>query len=401
MEEKLERRSLKEFIFGKAKKQPQQLKLLKLLNGFAPVFSNYDGNVTRSDVYQTAVQAHARHFCKLIPQAVIKGADGKIKTGDMKLNRILGLRPNPLMSTATFLEKCAYQYFNFNNVFIYIKRNEYGAVNSLWVLDAATIETLEDENKQIYFKFSFMGDSVNVPYFDLIHIPRNIASSEFMGGNNDTIKQVISIIETNYEGIEKSIKLSAFIRFIVEYSSPLNEETKTKKAEQFRDLFLNRGNDKEQFGVAIAGGTEKITQVQSQAKFADSETTKLLDTKVYDYLAINEKIIGGNYNENEWQSYYDSAVEPFVVKFTQELTYKLFTEKEYEAGNYIVINVDKLQNANFETRIKILKQTQETGDLTVNERRELLYLKAVDDGDVRLVSKNYGKSTDKEIKEND
>lgn len=402
LEDKTEKRSLKQIIFGKTKKPPKNLKQFKVLNGFVPIFSNYTGNVTTSDVYQTAVQAHARHFSKLIPQAVIKGSDSKIKLGSAQLNRVLGLRPNELMSTATFLEKCAFQYFNFNNVYIYIKRNSRGEVDSLWVLDAATIEPCEDEQGQIYFRFSFMTDTIIVPYFDLIHIPRNVSASDFMGGNNDTIKQVIRIIETNYEGIEKSIKLSAFIRFIVEYSSPLNEETKAKKAEQFRDLFLNRGDGEEELGVAIAGGTEKITQVQSQAKFADHETTKLLDTKVYDYLAINQKIISGNYSEDEWQAYYDSAVEPFVVKLTQELTYKLFTVSEYESGNYIVINVDKLQNANFGTRIKILKQTQETGDMTVNERRELLYLKAVDDGDVRLVSKNYGKSSEKtEVKKND
>lgn len=380
----MEKRSILDVIFGK--KKPQATggqNFTKLLNGFMPTFNIFGNDVAKSDVYQSAVQCHARHFSKMTPIAYGKNKE-KL---DEKLNRILQLRPNPLMGTAVFLEKCAYQYFVYNNVFIYIRRDNIGKVESLFVLDAQTMDVLKDEQNNIYIAFQFNGKRINVPYPDLIHIARNVTTSEFIGNNNDPILQTLRVIDTNYQGIENAIKISQLIRFIVSYSTTLNEDKKKEKAKTFKETFLS--NEAEGMGVIIGDASSTITQVTSQPKYANYQEIELFDKKVYRYLGVNEKILDSQYTEDEWQAYYESVIEPFAIKLAQEMSYKIFTLKQLEAGSHIDIETDKLQYASFATRIKMIEVTQETGELTTNEKRQLLYLPPIEGGDVREVSLNY------------
>ena len=53
-----------------------------------------------------------------------------------------------------------------------------------------------------------------------------------------------------------------------------------------------------------------------------------------------------------------------------------------------------MTGTSIQTRVQVLSATKETGELTTNERRELLGFAPVEDGDQRQISLNYVKNTD-------
>ena len=50
--------------------------------------------------------------------------------------------------------------------------------------------------------------------------------------------------------------------------------------------------------------------------------------------------------------------------------------------------------SSIETRVRVLESTKETGDLTTNERRELLGFPPVEGGDDRQISLNFVNAKD-------
>ena len=109
--------------------------------------------------------------------------------------------------------------------------------------------------------------------------------------------------------------------------------------------------------------------------------------ELYEYFNTNEKIIKGNYTEEEWIAYFETTIEPFSIQMSQEMTRKIFTPTELTYGNEIILEANRLANASNDTKITICK---DLGHLfTINEQREIWNRGPVPDGDRRLQSLNY------------
>ena len=89
------------------------------------------------------------------------------------------------------------------------------------------------------------------------------------------------------------------------------------------------------------------------------------------------------------QNYYEGRIEPRWMAMAQAFTAALFTKREYEMGNRIIVSSPAATAASWATRMNILNYTRETGDLTTNERRELMGYPPVEGGDKRQISLNY------------
>ena len=110
-----------------------------------------------------------------------------------------------------------------------------------------------------------------------------------------------------------------------------------------------------------------------------------------------EKVLTGSYTEAEWNSFYESVIEPIAIQLSLEFTFKLFTERERGFGNKIVFTANRLQYATLQTRATIGKDLFDRGVITINEYRELMYMQQIEDGDVRMVSLNFVKADDQSL----
>ncbi|MCU7522511.1 MAG: phage portal protein [Ignavibacteria bacterium] len=370
------------FIFGNRKNSQQKLNanLVNLLN--SSIFStNYSPEL--NDSFMSCVQAHARHISKFRPTVYLKD-----KPYHDELNRLLQMRPNPLMEAGAFYEKVGYHYFAEANVFIYIQRDLNDGrepIVALWVLDPASVEVKMGADKQFYLRFNIQGEQITTDLSSIIHIARNVNNAEFFGQKSEAIKKILNVMNTNYAGIENAIKTSAFLRFILTTTSPMNEKDRIARAKAFADNYLAQDGT----GVAYIPSGETITQVNSQPKYANAEEMNHFEEKIYKFLGINDKIVKATFSEDEWQAYYESSIEPLAIKLQNEMTYKLLTQKEREVGNEIRIDANRLQTASLSTRVKIAMIMEKLPVYTPNDVARLLFMPETKNGDKEFSNLNY------------
>lgn len=153
----------------------------KLLDGYSNDYVPFDGNVYDTATGRNCIDTIARHAGKLHPKHIIRRDGNIVKNADDKLQYILSIRPNPLMTTSEFIEKIVAQYYCYNNLFVYIQRNQNGDITALWPLNFNNLELFEDRQGNLYCQFTFgSGEQATVPYEELIHIRRHYNRDEVL-----------------------------------------------------------------------------------------------------------------------------------------------------------------------------------------------------------------------------
>ncbi len=378
-------------------KQKKAINNINAIDIIAPSFSgSYDPEMNAT--YTSICETHARFISKAIIDIRLKSKDAPSKKD---LQQLLQLRANPHTPASAFLSALAYDYFMSNNAFAYIERDYTdfrltNGIKSLWVIkpddNMMTLSTNPTTGKQ-YLKFYLDGDEKIIDTKDLIVLRRQMDPRNFFGRRNQSVDTVLKVLQTNYEGVEQAIKTSAYIRFLIQSRTPLTSEKKIEKAKEFADSFLGETAT----GIAYVDGAESLKEIQSQAKYANYAEVKVFREEIYSYLNSNEKIPKAMFNEDEWQAYYETALEPFFIQLSQELTYKLLTPGEIAAGNKVVIQESRLQTASFKTRINIAGLLLKQPVVKPNQINELLYVDPLDNGDKEYMTLNYTEQGKEEI----
>lgn len=361
----------------------------KMVDLFTPFFSG-QCNPALNDTFMACCQAHARHGAKFAPTVYLWEEPSINKK---YITTLLSLRPNPLMNAPTFWEKVTENYFEVNNVFLYLDFdwNDYKTpLKGIYPLDpdGNQMEVRKGENRELYVRFTMDGELYVVPMSQVVHLARNVNAGELFGYSNKAIEQVLKIIQVNYEGIEQAIKTSAFLRFIVQTSTPMTDKVLEEKSRYFAEQYLG----KKATGIAYVDSANNIIQVNSQAKYANADEIKLFEEKIYKYLGINEKILLATFNEDEWAAYYESSLEPLVMKIETELTYKIFSEAERAYGNVVRIDPNRLQTASLKTRVTIASIIQKLPVYVPNTINDLLFIPRTEHGDEEYSTLNYVKA---------
>lgn len=379
------------------KKPVSEINNLNTVDIVAPRFSgSYDPELNAT--YTSICETHARFIGKAEIDVRLKNREAPSKK-DLKY--LLQLRANPHTPASSFLSSLAYDYFMFNNAFAYIERDYTdfrltNGIKALWVLkpddNMMTLST-NSKTKGQYIRFYLEGQEKIVDIKDLIILRRQMDPRNFFGKRNQSVDTVLKVLQTNYEGVDQAIKTSAYIRFLIQSATMLSPQKKIEKAQEFADQFLG---DKST-SIAYVDGAEKITPIDSNAKYANSDEVKTFRDEVFSYLNSNEKILKAMYNENEYQSYYETALEPFFIQLGQEMTYKLLSQGEIAAGNQIVIENNRLQTASLSTRVKMAALLLKQPVIKPNDINELLYMKKTEHGDTEYQTLNYTELKNEEL----
>lgn len=376
-----------ERLFTKPEKEPKGH--ADILSLFIPNFSDLakpEFNAT----FMSAVNAHARHVSKIKPEVYLNDEPTKNKK---YLNRILNLRPNPVMTAPQLWKIVATNYFRDNLAILYLEWDYDDfkePLKNLWPLDFDK-NSLEfrSYNGELTLRFRLEGEERYASAEDLILLVREADASNVLGSRSPAINETLRVIKTSYEGIEQAIKMSAFIRFIVNSTTPLKDEVKEQKAKKFAEDYLTAGKS---HGVIYTDSASQVTKVESTGKYANADDMKYLKEDIYEYLGITSAVITGKYTEDEFQSYYETSIEPLLVEIESELTVKLFTQSEIEKGNNVRITSSRLQNASLNTRIKIAQLLMKMPIVKPNQITELLYLAKLENGDKEYAVLNYTQS---------
>ncbi len=370
-----EKRSLFAKIFG-AMRGARELAQLRVLSGYTPVFSPWSEQPYEADVVRAAVDAIARNGAKLRAKH-IRRQDSEIIHVGGDVERILAVRPNVNMSAYDFLYRLITTLLLDNNAFAYPVWDGPRMV-AAWPINSEMAEFLEDASKTIYIKFYFAdGGNVTLPYSEVIHLRRHYYSNDLLGEHNTPINNTLSAIHTTNEGLAQAIKTSAHLRGILKYQGVLKESDVKANRDRFVGEYMTMQNAG---GIAALDAKADYQELKTQPLMINAAQMKELRDAVYRYFGVNEKIISGDYNEDQWNAFYESTIEPIAVQLSLEFTSKLFTNRERGHGNEIVFEANRLQYASVKTKLD-LREMVDRGAMTPNEWREVFNLAPVEGGD--------------------
>ena len=345
-------------------------------------FYSWDGNVYRSDVVRACIRPRSKAIGKLIPQHLRNNSQQGFSINPEPYIRFLLEEPNPYMSGQVFFEKMINQLSLNNNAFALIVRDENDIPVELYNIPCVSAEAIYDKQGYLYLRFvNKNGRTVTYPYTDIIHLRQDFNENDIFGTSpSQALTQLMEIVSTSDQGIVKAIKNGGLIRWLLKFTTSLRPEDLRKQTQDFVDQFLNIQN-----GSGAAGVDSKCDakQVDPKDYVPNAAQTDRTITRIYNFFNTNENIVQSKYNEDEWNAYYESEIEPLAMQLSNEFTRKLFSRRERGFGNKIIFNANNLQYASMSTKLG-LQAMVDRGAMTPNEWREVLNLTPVEGGDTPL-----------------
>ncbi|PFI14653.1 phage portal protein [Bacillus cereus] len=363
-------------IFGK--KQAPTTTRFEMINDNGGGFFSWNGDIYQSDIIRACIRPKAKAVGKLIAKH-IRDNGNEFKINPEPYIRFILEEPNPLMTGQMFQEKMAIQLELNHNAFAYIKRDDYGYATEIYPIPCTTVEVVEGAYGDIFLKFYFKnGKQMTIPYADVIHLRKDFNDNDFFGEHpGNALAQLMEIVTTTDQGIVKAIKNSAVVKWILKFKSVLKQEDIDSQVKNFVNNYLNIANDG---GAASSDPRYDLEQVKPEAFVPDSKQMQETVQRIYNFFNTNDKIIQSKYNEDEWNAYYESEIEPFAMQLAGEYTRKLFSRKERGFGNKIIFESSSLQYASMSTKMNLV-QMVDRGSLTPNEWRAILSLGPIEGGD--------------------
>lgn len=382
----MEHRSLFSRIFGNDRDTtpPETATTFEILDRYKSVFTRYDGKFEEDIDIRTCVDVIARNAAKMHPKHIRRTAE-KLEIVNGNLYRLLSKKPNELQNAFQFYYQVISDLELYNNAYIYIQRDENFKVTGLYPLSYKTIKLYEYKgNLYILFKFGNKKERF-VAYNSCIHLTKFATNDGLFGGSTEPIIKTLSIKHVLDEGIVNAIKTTSAIKGVIKSTQAmLKPEDVKKMRDQFVEDFVQHSDNS---GIGGLDATTTFTPINIDPKTADENQVKIYDNKILGYFGLNENIIQSKYNEDEWNAFYESVLEPIGLQMSLEFSSKLFTPTERYFGNEIIFESNRLQYASNKTKIELVRYANNI--MTINELREVFNLTPIDNGDEILIDQNH------------
>ena len=342
----------------------------------------WDGKLYKSDIVRAAIRPRAigKAVGKHIRETLNENGERNITVNPDAYMRFLLEEPNEWMTGQMLQEKLAIQLELNNNAFAYIDRDPYGFAKAIYPLNASMCEALQDGAGKLYIKFSRPnGKTVTLAYSDLIHLRKDFNSSDIFGDSAaGVLTPLMEVVNTTDQGVVKAIKNSMVIRWLLKFNNSLRKEDVEQYVKDFAKSFL----DTEGEGTGVAGVDSKAEAIQLKPQEYVPNAAQMANStkRLYAHFNTNEKIVHGSYTEDEWISYFESAVEPDIIQLSNEYTRKLFSRRERGCGNKIIFEASSLAFASMATKLNLV-QLVDRGIMVPNEMRAIFNWAPIPGGD--------------------
>lgn len=345
-------------------------------------FYAWNGSIYKSDVVRACIRPKVKAIGKLIPQHIRNDSMEGFKVNPEPYIRFLYEEPNPYMSGQVFREKMATQLALNNNAFALIVRDENGYPIEMYNIPCVGVEAIYNSHGGLFLKFTNRnGKIITYPYVDIIHLRQDMNENDLFGDSpKEALLPLMDIVSTTDQGIIKAIKNSGTIKWLLKFNTVMRPEDIKKQTEEFKENFLDIDNSG---GAAGVDSKADAKQIEPKDYVPNASVIDRTTQRIYSFFNTNEKIVQSKYNEDEWNAYYESEIEPLAMQWSNEDTRKLFTRRERGFGNKIIYSANNLQYSSMATKLG-LQAMVDRGAMTPNEWREVLNLPPVADGDKPL-----------------
>jgi len=358
-------------------------------------YYSWNGKLYQSDIVRSAIRPKARAIGKAVAKHIRKSVEGTSVNPEPYL-RFLLEEPNPYMTGQQLQEKLATQLELNNNAFAYINRDPNGLPMEIYPITAIATEAVT-KNGQLYLRFNLLnGNEVTFKYSDVIHLRKDFNENDIFGDSNaEALTPLMEIVNTTDQGIVKAIKNSNIVKWLLMFKQTLRPEDLKENAKRFVEDYLDVEGDS--IGVAATDAKADAKQVEPKDYVPNEKQMDKTVQRIYSFFNTNEKIVQAKYNENEWISYYESAIEPDLIQLSNEYTRKIFTRRERGYGNKIIFESSNLTFASMDTKLKLVDYV-DRAILTPNEVREILGRPPYEGGDEFVMRLDTAKVNERDSK---
>lgn len=374
-------------IFGNRPKPQGEYKgEFKLLNGYVPRFTSYQGELYESELVRSAINTRATHMSKL-----------KVETkGSAKpsLQVKLSHAPNQWQTWSQFLYRASTILDIHNNLFITPIWDEYGEISGIYTPLPSRCELVQYGDKP-FLRYEFAwGDKASVELEYCGIMTKFQYKSDLLGESNHALVPTMDLVHIQNQGIKEGVKNSASYRFLARLSNFAKPEDLARERKRYS--LENFGRDAEGGGLLLFPNTySDIKQIDMKPWVVDAEQMEIIRKNVFEYFGVNEDVLQNKAFGDSWSAYYEGCIEPFCLQLSQVLTKMLFSFREQSNGNEVVVTSNRLQYLSNADKLNVSSQLLDRGIMSINDVREIWNLPPVDGGDTRIIRGEYYSTDDK------
>lgn len=352
----------------------------KLLNGYTPNFTSFGGGIYESELIRAAINARATNISKL--RVEIMG------TAKPALQNKLKHGPNQLQTWSQFLYRLATILDVHNTAFIVPIYDEYGEISGVFTPLPKKCEIVQ-YGKKPYLRYEFAwGEKAAIEFSYCGIMTKFQYAHDLFGESNQALMPTIDLIHIVDQGIEEGVKSAASYKFVAQVSNFTKAEDLAKERTRFSEE--NFGRDANAGGLLLFPNTYKdIRQVDVKPWVVDDKQMTLIKSNVYEYFGVNEEILTNKAYGDAWSAFYEGAIEPFSVQFSEVMTRMLFTFREQSTGNQVIATANRLQYMSNADKLNVSSQMLDRGIFSLNDVRDIWNMPPVEGGDSRIIRGEY------------
>ena len=331
---------------------------------------------------------------------VQKPRGGNVSFGT-RLNYLLQVEPNPMMSAQSMWEQVTVNRLMLGNGFIYIERDELDEPVRLWLAECGGYNLGTNTYTITYMGERGLIKNRVVPMSDVLHFPNTYRERNGFWGIS-TLKfaiDTLSLIKTEGQLALETAAKGGRIKGIISEKQPaqgqgtlafglLNPEQVSNTAKEMQRKFYS-GQD-----IVSMHGLESFQNLSMTAQDMQMfEQLGLTYDDVARFWGVPRPLLmldtNSHYNDyqNATMEFHTRTILPLKNRNEKEIARKLIGMKDYGTRD-IHICEDPLMVMDPERRAKVAQLKMQAGLCTVNEARRDFDMPAVEDGDVPMASAN-------------
>lgn len=353
-----------DFFLKNRPKEPADklLTRFQMFNGYTPKFRSWDGGVYESELIRAAIHARATHISKLSVE--VKGSakpslQNKLKHG-----------PNQLQTWGQFLYRASTILDIHNTLFICPVFDEYGETTG-YVTPLPDRCEIVQYNGVPYLRYEFRhGEHASIELDKCGIMTKFQHRNDFFGERNEVLKPTMELISIQNQGIEEAVKNASTFRFMAKLNNFAKPDDIKKERDRFSALNLSTESDANGF-LLFPNTYSDIKQIDVKPYTVDAEQMKQIKENVFSYFGVNEEVLQNKAYGDSWDAFYEGAVEPFAIQFSDVMTRAAFSYKEQTNGNQIFASSNRLQYMSNSDKLAVSAQMADRGLMTRNEIREI------------------------------
>lgn len=374
------------FLKNRPKVNQDKIQKFKMLNGYEPKFTSWGGELYESELIRAAINARAVHVSKL--RFNISGS------AKPALQNKLAKGPNQFQTWSQFLYRVSTILDVHNTAFLVPIYDTYGEVSGLFCPLPQKTEVVQYTDK-VYLRYQFgWGEKAAIELENCGILTKFQYKSDFFGESNHALFPTMDLIHIQNQGIEEGVKSAATYRFYAQVNNFSKTEDLAKERKRFSEE--NFSKEAEGGGLLLFPNTyQNINQVKSEPFVADADEMKLIKENVYQYFMVNEDVLTNKAYGDSWSAFYEGAIEPFAIQFSEVMTKMLFTFREQGNGNVVMLTANRLQYMTNKEKLDVSSQMLDRGIMSINDVREIWNLTPVEGGDIRIIRGEYYNADEK------